>query len=47
MQRKTWFSILGLDAMPLSLKNMLLRNPYFRSKHILCYVSTFLVGILS
>ena len=24
MQRKTWYSILGLDAMPLSLKNLLL-----------------------
>ena len=23
MQRKTWYSILGLDAMPLSLKNLL------------------------
>jgi hypothetical protein len=26
MQRKTWYSILGLDAMPLSLKNLLLRK---------------------
>ena len=26
MQRKTWYSILGLDVMPLSLKNLLLRN---------------------
>ena len=26
MQRKTWYSILGLDAMPLSLKNLLLRT---------------------
>ena len=24
MQRKTWYSILGLDAMPLFLKNLLL-----------------------
>ena len=24
MQRKTWYSILGLDTMPLSLKNLLL-----------------------
>ena len=24
MQRKTWYSIVGLDAMPLSLKNLLL-----------------------
>ena len=24
IQRKTWYSILGLDAMPLSLKNLLL-----------------------
>ena len=24
MQRKTWYSILGVDAMPLSLKNLLL-----------------------
>ena len=24
MQRKTWYSILGLDAIPLSLKNLLL-----------------------
>ena len=26
MQRKTWYSILGLNAMPLSLKNLLRRN---------------------
>ena len=26
MQRKTWYSIFGLDAMPLSLKNLLLMN---------------------
>jgi hypothetical protein len=26
MQRKTWYSILGVDAMPLSLKNLLLSN---------------------
>ena len=26
MQRKIWYSILGLDAMPLSLKNLLLNN---------------------
>ena len=26
MQRKTWYSILGLDAMPLSLKNLLLNG---------------------
>ena len=26
MQRKTWYSILGVDAMPLSLKNLLLRQ---------------------
>ena len=26
MQRKTWYSILGLDAMPLSLKNLLTQN---------------------
>ena len=26
MQRKTWYSIFGLDAMPLSLKNMLLKT---------------------
>ena len=25
MQRKTWYSILGMDAMSLSLKNLLLR----------------------
>ena len=25
MQRKTWYSILGLGAMPLSLKNLLLK----------------------
>ena len=25
MQRKTWYSILRVDAMPLSLKNLLLR----------------------
>jgi hypothetical protein len=24
MQRKTWYSIFGVDAMPLSLKNLLL-----------------------
>ena len=28
MQRKTWYSILGLDTMPLSLKNLLLRLFY-------------------
>ena len=26
MQRKTWYSILGVDAMPLSLKNLLLKR---------------------
>ena len=26
MQRKTWYSILRVDAMPLSLKNLLLKN---------------------
>ena len=26
MQRKTWYFILGLDAMPLSLKNLLLKT---------------------
>ena len=26
MQRKTWYSILGVDDMPLSLKNLLLGN---------------------
>ena len=26
MQRKTWYSILGLDTMPLSLKNLLLNQ---------------------
>jgi hypothetical protein len=26
LQRKTWYSILGLDAMPLSLKNLLLNQ---------------------
>ena len=26
MQKKTWYSILGLDAMPLSLKNLLLKS---------------------
>ena len=26
MQRKTWYSILGLDAMPLFLKNLLLNS---------------------
>ena len=26
MQRKTWYSILGVDAMPLSLKKLLLKN---------------------
>ena len=26
IQRKTWYSILGLDAMPLSLKNLLLNG---------------------
>ena len=31
MQRKTWYSILGFDAMPLSLKKLLLKhNPLFR-----------------
>ena len=33
MQRKTWYSILGLEAMPLSLKNLLL---------IHCGVSSFI-----
>ena len=34
MQRKTWYSILGLDAMPLSLKNLLLRkNEWFLSSN--------------
>jgi hypothetical protein len=28
MQRKTWYSILGVDAMPLSIKNLLLRKIY-------------------
>ena len=28
MQRKTWYSILGVDAIPLSLKNLLLRNSW-------------------
>ena len=27
MQRKTWYSILGVDAMPLFLKNLLLMDP--------------------
>jgi hypothetical protein len=26
MKRKTWYSILGVDAMPLFLKNLLLRG---------------------
>ena len=26
MQRKTWYSIFGVDAMPLSLKNLLLND---------------------
>ena len=28
MQEKTWYSILGVDAMLLSLKNLLLRDLY-------------------
>jgi hypothetical protein len=28
LKRKTWYSILGLDAMPLSLKNLLLNKKY-------------------
>ena len=30
MQRKTWYSILRVDAMPLSLKNLLLRQNCLR-----------------
>ena len=37
MQRKTWYSILGLDAMPLSLKNLLLsRNLNIRYIILIC-----------
>jgi hypothetical protein len=28
MQRKTWYSILGVDVMPLSLKNLLLSSSF-------------------
>ena len=37
MQKKTWYSILRVDAMPLSLKNLLLSNilPQFSIKHII------------
>ena len=30
MQRKAWYSILGVEAMPLSLKDLLLSCFYFR-----------------
>ena len=32
MQRKSWYSILGLDAMPLSLKNLSLKTYYILRK---------------
>ena len=32
IQRKTWYSILGLDAMPISLKNLLLRLSIINQK---------------
>ena len=31
MQRKTWYSILGVDAMPLSLKNLLLSDTIYHA----------------
>ena len=31
MQRNTWYSILGVDTMPLSLKNLLLKVGWFLS----------------
>ena len=34
MQRKTWYSILRLDAMPLSLKNLLLRKETIRGNAV-------------
>ena len=37
MQRKTWYSISGLDDMPLSLKNLLLKKFYLNER-----VTTFL-----
>ena len=33
LERKTWYSILGVDAMPLSLKNLLLRNNCSNKKY--------------
>ena len=36
MQRKTWYSILGVDAMPLSLKNLLLKTFYHMMYGIHC-----------
>ena len=32
MQRKAWYSILGLDVMPLSLKNLLINENSFRTQ---------------
>ena len=34
MQRKAWYSILGLDAMPLSHKNLLL-SQFYHNMHII------------
>ena len=34
MQRKTWYSILGLDAMPLSPKNLSLNKPEVCTKNL-------------
>ena len=42
MQRKTWYSILGLDPMPLSLKNLLLiQLPQVEESTIEVFISRF------
>ena len=38
MQRKTWYSILEVDAMPLSLKNLLLSKYYLTNKNRSCLI---------
>ena len=41
MQRETWYSILGVDAMPLSLKNLLLSAYVFSKNLILIHKNHF------
>ena len=40
MQRKTWYSILGVDAMPLSLKNLLLSGLFVSKDNFLTCIRT-------